>query len=77
MVDWIQIKCYCCSGLQWGGDSPRECLDCDGAGMLWVSENDRIAMWPGGPFLGSEPGRFKEAAEQRRARREEELKGTT
>lgn len=57
MTRWIEIKCHCCNGIQWGGDSPRECLDCDGGGGLWVSEKDRIAAYPG-RFLGSEPGRF-------------------
>lgn len=60
MVAWIQIECGCCGGLEWGGESPRECKECRGTGILHVSENDRIALYPGGPFLGSEPGLYQE-----------------
>jgi hypothetical protein len=59
MTDWLQIECGCCAGLQWGGEYPRECLDCDGTGLLWVSPKDRLKQWPQGPFLGSEPGRYR------------------
>jgi hypothetical protein len=51
---WVKRDCYCCNGLQWGGDYPRECNNCGGTGITAVHiDSGAIAMWPGGPFLGS------------------------
>jgi hypothetical protein len=58
-VLWMHIPCGCCNGLQWGGDTPQECLDCDGTGALWITENDRLAEYPGGLFTGYWPGKFQ------------------
>jgi hypothetical protein len=62
---WLEDSCGCCSGYgvvsdYSGGDfnGPTECDACGGQGYYFVSESDRRAMWPGGPFLGREPGRF-------------------
>ena len=55
-----QRKCGCCDGIQWGGDYPRECLDCAGSGFIFITEHDRIIDYPGGPFRGSAPGVFQE-----------------
>jgi hypothetical protein len=63
MSRWHKDECGCICGLvsdYSGGDfnGPTECRSCGGQGSFYVSENDRVAMWPGGPFLGMEPGRF-------------------
>jgi hypothetical protein len=62
---WLEDTCGCCRGTGLvsdysGGDfnGPAECDACGGQGGFVVSENDRLAMWPGGPFLGVWPGRF-------------------
>lgn len=53
--DWELVDCGCCAGLQWGGDSPRECDYCQGAGQLARHIKSRVhAVYPGGPFLGRE-----------------------
>ena len=31
---------------------------CDGRGSIAVSPKDRLAKYPGGPFLGSEAGAY-------------------
>jgi hypothetical protein len=61
MTVWIQDRCGCCSGIKWGGDIPVECDRCGGGGIRWISESDRVAAYPGGPFLGREPGEFARA----------------
>lgn len=51
---WIRADCGCSNGLQWGGEEPRECSGCKGMGFIAIHEKTkRVAMWPGGPFLGS------------------------
>jgi hypothetical protein len=40
---------------------PVECDRCGGGGIRWISESDRVAAYPGGPFLGREPGEFARA----------------
>jgi hypothetical protein len=32
----------------------KECRRCDG-GQLWQYPSGHLALWPGGPFAGSEP----------------------
>ena len=46
----------------WGGEDPRDCRICGGDGRLWVSNKDRLALYPGGPFRGQEPGAYEMAA---------------
>lgn len=49
---WTLVDCCCCNGLEWGGDSPRECSHClDG----WFAKHEASgvrALYPGGPFCG-------------------------
>ena len=53
---WLQVDCGCSAGLMWGGESPRECPRCQDGGVLALHEKSRrLALWPGGPFCGSEP----------------------
>ena len=62
MAPKLRIKkeeCGCCAGIQWGGDYPRECLNCGGSGFIFITEHDRIIDYPGGPFRGSYPGKFQ------------------
>lgn len=53
--DWLEVDCGCSGGLQWGGESPRECPYCDEVGFIFVNiKSGRIKKcWPGGPFGGS------------------------
>lgn len=55
---WKRISCGCCNGIKWGGEQPIECEYCDGTGVLFVSEKDRLALYPGGPFKGMEKGLY-------------------
>ena len=59
MSEWRQVSCGCCSGLTWHWGS--ECGDCGGTGALFVSDKDRLALYPGGPFRGSWPGKYDAA----------------
>ena len=62
-VDWITIKCSDCGGwgMRTGGEGePVDCGTCGGAGSEWLSEHDRVAAWPGGPFRGSAPGAWND-----------------
>lgn len=61
MVDWMRIRCWCYHGIvpRWENtEEPDECRDCNGTGFVWLSENDRVAEYPGGRFRGSEPGEY-------------------
>lgn len=64
MSEWIKDRCGVCvagyvSDYSSGDfEGAKECDSCNGSGSLFVSERDRLAAWPGGPFLGSWPGRF-------------------
>lgn len=50
---WLRIDCGCCVGLEWGGETPRECSTCGGNGLIALHEaSKRLALWPGGPFCG-------------------------
>jgi DnaJ-class molecular chaperone len=56
MTVWTRIKCSFCNGhgvYQDLGGGPADCKDCGGSGYMWLSENNRIADYPGGPFRGS------------------------
>lgn len=53
--NWEVLDCGCCSGLQWGGEEPRECDNCMGTGVEYRHIKSRVlALYPGGPFLGKE-----------------------
>lgn len=53
---WTLVDCGCCGGLRWGGESPEECDTCGGSGHYFRhTASRRLAVWPGGPFIGSEP----------------------
>ena len=52
--NWVYYNCGCCAGIEWGGDSPRDCKRCGGSGTLSLHlPSGRIADYPGGPFRGS------------------------
>ena len=46
------IDCGCCAGVEWGGDYPRECDRCGGAGRIWRYPSGVLAWWYGGPLCG-------------------------
>lgn len=50
--NWMQVLCGCCAGLEWGGEEPRLCKNCQGSGTVFVHRNGTVAQWPGGPFNG-------------------------
>jgi hypothetical protein len=53
---WEWHDCHCCNGIQWGGEHAVECKDCAGQGRVAVHlESGVMAIYPGGPFLGSAP----------------------
>lgn len=53
--EWIWRDCTCCAGIEWGGESPRECGTCKGWGSYAIhAPSGAVAQWPGGPFLGRE-----------------------
>jgi len=50
---WYRVDCGCCGGLEWGGEEPRECRNCNGSGeYAWHKKSGALAQYPGGPFLG-------------------------
>ena len=51
---WEEIDCGCCSGLEWGGEYPRECLRCNGGVIFRHKKSGALALYPGGPFVGRE-----------------------
>lgn len=52
---WLKIDCGCCAGLEWGGESPRECSTCGGGGMIAKHiKSGSLAWYPGGPFCGKD-----------------------
>lgn len=58
--EWQAVQCWECGGhgVQANYDSegfmsPSDCDACGGEGSLWVSPAGRLALWPGGPFVGS------------------------
>ena len=53
---WEYVDCGCCGGLKWGGETPRDCDECDGASFYFRHiKSGVLAQYPGGPFLGREP----------------------
>ena len=63
---WRKFRCGSCRGygivMVYAHDGPDHTDDCRycNMGTVYISENDRLAEWPGGPFLGSWPGKYKE-----------------
>lgn len=50
---WVWVDCGCSNGLEWGGEEPRECIDCCGSGRTALHlKSKRLATYPGGKFLG-------------------------
>lgn len=55
---WEETDCGCCNGIQWGGEYPTECPDCDGSGRLFHhTKSGVLALYPGGPFVGKLPNK--------------------
>ena len=62
---WIQVDCGCCGGIMWGGEYPVECRRCKGGGVVALhKKSKRIALYPGGQFLGSWPEWVDEGVEE-------------
>lgn len=59
MKRWRKVVCSSCVlgvvGDYRNGDfyGPKECNTCGGSGYNWISPKGAIAMWPGGPFVGT------------------------
>jgi hypothetical protein len=50
---WLSVDCGCCAGISWGGDTPKQCSRCKGAGAVALHvQSRRVAEYPGGPLLG-------------------------
>ena len=50
--NWMRVDCGCCAGLEWGGETPRECNRCNGNAVIAKhSETGVEALYPGGPFV--------------------------
>ena len=50
---WVWVNCGCCGGVEWGGEYPRECRECEGSARYAVHlATGTAALWPGGPFNG-------------------------
>jgi hypothetical protein len=73
MARWKVLACPSCGGrgvvplYTLGGTDfigPSECPDCNG-GVVFVSDKDRVADYPGGPLRGQWPGAFARAARGR------------
>lgn len=67
MTTWLPDTCTRCGGhtiyAVWNGDYDIVDCYCDN-GSVWISPKDRIAVYPGGPFLGMRPGRYAYLAAQ-------------
>lgn len=66
MVIWKRTRCYNCDGHGIVAsyscndfEGADECNICAGSGSIAISPKDRLAKWPGGPFLGSFPGSYQ------------------
>ena len=62
MTTWTKESCVECGGhglvSSYSFDDfegAQDCHVCDGSGAIFVSDKNRLAKWPGGPFLGSRP----------------------
>ena len=70
MLIWKKIQCHNCGGHGMVSvysyndfEGADECNTCDGRGTIAISPKDRVAKYPGGPFLGSEPDAYQAARE--------------
>jgi DnaJ-class molecular chaperone len=70
-TQWIQVLCPDCEGhgvvSQYSVsdfEGPTDCRKCAGSGLLWLSDKDRLADYPGGQGRGSWPGRYAELRAQ-------------
>ena len=70
MLIWKRIQCHNCGGHGMVSvysyndfEGADECSTCDGRGTIAISPKDRVAKYPGGPFIGSEPGAYQDARE--------------
>jgi hypothetical protein len=49
---WEEVDCGCCGGIQWGGEFPEECDNCNGSGYYCKHiKSGALAKYPGGPFV--------------------------
>jgi hypothetical protein len=63
---WLVIDCGCSSGLQWGGEQPRECRRCEGIGYIYFHTATGIyAVYPGGPLRGRQTKEERDASKTR------------
>lgn len=53
------VECGCCAGVEWGGEYPRPCQRCGETGLQYRYTSGRLALYPGGPFCGSEHPDYK------------------
>ena len=72
MLIWKRTQCPNCGGHglvcvysynDFEFEGAGECNTCDGRGSIAVSPKDRLAKYPGGPFLGSEADAYQYAKE--------------
>ena len=50
---WLEEDCGCCNGIEWGGEYPKECRNCNGGGSIFRHiKSGILAEYPGGKFLG-------------------------
>ena len=57
---WTRIDCGCCAGLEWGGETPRECLRCNQGTLARHDATGTLALYPGGPLVGRLSGAERE-----------------
>lgn len=63
---WINFSCFICrgSGHEMRGDVIAECSSCKGMCGYWITDNDVLAQYPGGPFMGRWKRKFQTLVEQ-------------
>ena len=57
--NWWAVDCGCSSGLQWGGDGPRECEFCMNGWRYIHLPTRTVAAYPGGPLLGAKASDYE------------------
>jgi len=63
MAVWKTVNCPNCGGRRVTRDISGkhvDCSDCRTRGFFYISDKDRLAEYPGGPQMGTWPGKFKE-----------------
>ena len=65
-MKYVKVRCPRCGGhgvvsvySHDDFEGPGDCPGCKGAGWLCIYESDRVALYPGGPLMGSWPGEYK------------------